>query len=154
MTYWDYRTVDIGVCVIANLVNILMTGIFLSRPRGLKRVEYVLGLSQIALGLPLLAVVIYNAAESREIWFVILPLMLVVFLLVELLLDYILKLEFRSTRLLVPYLLLFYLALMGMVGYAFQVGRSFGFVTLGTYFLQLFAAWYSYAKIGHGEVRK
>jgi hypothetical protein len=69
---------------------------------------------------------------------------------VEFVLDYWLELDFRHSRLLGPYLLLYYLALMGMIGYSFQVGRVFGFVTLATYFLQLAATGYSYRKVGHG----
>jgi hypothetical protein len=61
-----------------------------------------------------------------------------------------LKLDFRSTALLWPYLLVFYVALMGMIGYSFLIKKSFGYVTLCTYFLALLATWYSYAKVGHG----
>ncbi len=78
----------------ANVVNGLMAGIFLSRPKGWRRVEYVLGWVQIALALPLGVAV--NVAHKREWWFVVLPSLLVAFLIVELLLDYILKLEFRT----------------------------------------------------------
>jgi hypothetical protein len=38
---------------------------------------------------------------------------------------------------------------MGMIGYAFLVGRVFGFITLVTYFMQLAATAYSYAKVGY-----
>jgi hypothetical protein len=38
-----------------------------------------------------------------------------------------------------------------MIGYSFLIGNAYGFVTLGTYFLGLFATWYSYAKVGHGS---
>jgi len=145
------RAVDVAVFVVANLVNVLMVGIFLSRPKGLKRVEYRLGLVQIALALPVGVAVIVNAVGRREWWFVVLPSLLLAFLIIELLFDYILKLEFRNTRLLWPYLLLYYLALMGMIGYCFQVGVVYGFITLATYFLNLFATWYSYSKVGHGR---
>ena len=39
---------------------------------------------------------------------------------------------------------------MAMVGYSFLIKKSFGYVTLCTYFLGLLATWYSYAKVGHG----
>ena len=147
----DYRVVDVAVFVMANLVNVLMIGIFLSRPKGLERVEHRLGLVQIALALPVGVAVIVNAVGKREWWFVVLPTFLVAFLIVELLFDTVVKLEFRNTRLLWPYLLLYYLALMGMIGYCFQVGVVYGFITLATYFLNLFATWYSYSKVGHGR---
>ncbi len=82
----DFRIIDIAIFVIANLINLLLIGIFLSRPKGLKKVEHVLGLFVVA-----------------------------------------------------------------MIGYSFLIGKTYGFVTLGTYFLGLFATWYSYSKVGHGK---
>jgi len=141
---------DTALFVIANLVNILMIGIFLSRPWGLKRLERVLGLVSITLALPLGFAVVMNALGGREWWTVALPSLLAAFLIVELILDYILRLPFRSSRLLGPYLLLYYLSLMGMIGYAFLVSEAYGFITVATYFLNLLATWYSYPKVGHG----
>jgi hypothetical protein len=146
----DYRMVDTGLFVIANLVNILLIGIFLSRPWGLKRLERILGLISIALALPVGLAVVMNALGGREWWTVVLPSLLVAFLIVELILDYILRLPFRNNRLLWPYLLLYYLSLMGMIGYAFLVSEAYGFITLATYFLNLLATWYSYSRVGHG----
>jgi hypothetical protein len=73
-----------------------------------------------------------------------------VFLSVEVALDYILKCDFRSTLLLVPYLLAYYLSAMGMVGYSFLTERRYGFLTLVTYFLSQLAVFYSYLVVGHG----
>jgi hypothetical protein len=146
----DFKTIDLGVFIIANLVNILLVGIFLARPVGFKKVEYILGLVMVSLILPVGFAVLLNALRRREWWTIVLPLLLILFLVIELLFDYILKLDFRSTALLWPYLLVFYVALMGMIGYSFLVKKSFGYVTLCTYFLSLLATWYSYAKVGHG----
>ena len=146
----DFRIIDIAIFVIANLVNLLLMGIFLSRPKGLKKVEYVLGLFTVSMIFPVSVAVIMNILGKRDWWTLVLPLVLILFLAVELLFDYILKLSFRKTRLLWPYLFLYYLALMAMIGYSFSIGKPFGFVTLGTYFLNLLATWYSYSKVGHG----
>lgn len=144
------RTIDLLVFVVANLVNLLMIAIFLSRAQGWKGVERALGIVVIALAAPAALAVGLNLLGGREWWTIVLPALLVVFLALELVLDYILKLDFRRTRLLGPYLLLYYLALMGMIGYSFSIGKPYGFVTLVTYFLQLAATWYSYTKVGHG----
>ena len=150
ITCTDYRTVDAALFAIANLVNLLMIGIFLSRPVGLERVELVLGTVFVTMALPVGAAVILNTLGGREWWTMILPIPLILFCVVELVLEYVLKLDFRKTALLWPYLILYYLALITMIGYAFGVGKSYGFVTLGTYFLNLLATWYSYSKVGHG----
>ena len=146
----DFRIVDITLFVIANLVNLLMVGIFLARPKGLERVEFVLGIVVVAMALPVGAAVISNILGKREWWTTVLPLLLLLFLVIELLFDYILKIDFRSTALLWPYIIVYYLGLMGMVGYSFLIGKPYGFVTLGTYFLNLFATWYSFSTSGHG----
>ena len=147
----DYRIIDITIFIIANLVNLLLIGIFLSRPKGLKKVEQVLGLFVVTMILPVGVAIILNFLAKREWWTIVLPLIFILFLKVELLFDYILTWNFRKTRWLWPYLLLYYTALMAMIGYSFLIGKSYGFVTLGTYFLGLFATWYSYAKVGHGH---
>jgi hypothetical protein len=147
----SFQIADMVMVVIANAVNLLMVGIFLSRPPGWKRVEYVLGIVLMALGVPALAAIVLNAVGQREWWSFVLPIPLVLLCGVELLLDYILKLPFRQTWLLGPYLGIFYLAQFGLIGYAFLVGKVQGFVTLGTYFLSLLATWYSYSRVGHGR---
>jgi hypothetical protein len=139
-------TTDLVVVVAANLFNLLMSAIFFTRPKGWKRFEQVVGLVMVALALPLGAAVILNAREQREWWFVVLPIPLILHCIVELLLDYMLKLDFRRSRLLGPYLALFYLGQMSLIGYAFVVKPAYVFVTLATYFLCLGAARYAHAK--------
>ena len=146
----DFRIIDIGLFIIANLINLLLIGIFLSRPKGLKKVEHILGLFVVAMILPVGIAIILNILGKREWWTIVLAMILILFLKIELLFDYILKLNFRKTRLLWPYLFLYYLAMMAMIGYTFLISKPFGFVTLSTYFLGLFATWYSYSKVGHG----
>jgi len=149
----NHQLVDTALVVIANLFNVLVAIIFLSRPFGLKRLEHALGLIDGALALPAGIAAVLNALAGREWWAVLLPALLAIYLLVELLLDYVLKLDFRHSRLLGPYLLLFYASQMGMIGYAFLVDETYGFVTLLTYFLCLGATAYSYRKVGHGRGR-
>jgi hypothetical protein len=143
--------VDLSVFVSANLFNILLIGVFLCRPWGLQRAEKALGLATVALTVPFSLAFFFNLAGGREWWTVVLPGIMVVHLLVETLLDYVLQVDFRGTALLGPYLLIFYLAQMGMIGYSFLIGKGFGAFTLSTYFLCLLATWYSYAKVGHGQ---
>jgi hypothetical protein len=145
-----FQIIDLTLFVVANLVNILMVGIFLSRPKGLKHIEKKLGIVLITLAIPVAISILLNIAGKREWWSIVLPSLLVVFLIVELIFDYILKLDFRHTSLLWPYLLLYYVSLWGMIGYTFLIGKPYGFATLITYFLNLLATWYSYSRVGHG----
>ena len=127
--------IDALVIVIANAVNLLMVGIFLARLYGKERVERIIfGIPLLLLGVPLVGSVLENGILARAWWTIVLPLPLIGFLLVELALDYILKIEFRTTRLVGPYIGLYYVAFMLMVGYSFVAGGALGFITLGTYF--------------------
>lgn len=144
------RAVDNALFAIANLVNLLLIGIFLSRPFGLGGLERLLGWLFVGLALPVALCIIWNAMAKRGGWYVVLPSLLLVFMIVELVLDHILHFDFRNTGWLWPYLVLYYLSLMGMIGYSFLVSRTYGFITLVTYFLNLLATWYSYSRVGHG----
>lgn len=148
--FFNHQTIDIVIFIIANLVNILLIGILFSRAKKLDKIENILGIVLVALVVPIIAAVIINLLEDREWWTVVLPLFLILFCVVELIFDYILKLEFRNTALLYPYLIIFYFALMGMIGYSFLIGKPYGFVTLSTYFINLLTIWYSYSRVGHG----
>jgi hypothetical protein len=146
LTFLPFETIDLVVVVAANLFNLLMTAIFLTRPKGWKRFERIAGLVMVSMALPLGAAVILNLQFQRAWWFIVLPLPLILHCIVELLLEYILKLDFRRSRLLGPYLALFYLGQLGMIGYAFVVVPAYGFVTLATYFLCLGATRYAHLK--------
>jgi hypothetical protein len=147
---WRVHTIDMALFLMANLVNLLIIGIMLSRPLGLRRLERILGLGAVACALPTALAVVLNAAGGREWWAVVLPTLFVAYLVLELLLDYVLKLDFRNTRLLWPYLLVYYVALNAMIGYTFLVDEVYGFVTLATYLMGLLATWYSYSRVRHG----
>jgi hypothetical protein len=142
--------IDVALVIVTNLFNLIVAAIMLSRVGKWRRVERTLGWISVALSLPVAIALVLNILARREWWAIVLPGIFLAFLLVELVLDYVLKLAFRQTRLLGPYLLLFYGAQMGMIGYAFLAGEVYGAVTLVTYFVCLGATGYSYSKVGHG----
>jgi hypothetical protein len=142
--------VDNGMVVLANAFNLLVVAVFLARARKLQRLEWMLGLAIVLLALPTAAAVIANMLAGREWWTCLLPIFLLSYCVLEFLLDYVFKSDFRKTDFLYAYLAVFYLAALAMIGYSFGVQKLFGFITLGTYFLGLVAAWYSYKKVGHG----
>jgi hypothetical protein len=146
----DYRLFDLAVFLVANTYNLLMIVVFLARVRGKKRIEAIAGLEAVSMALPLAFAVVVNALGQRGFWYIFLPLPLVLHCVIELFVDYIWKVNFRQTRWLWPYLILFYIGQWFLVGYTFQVSNTYGFVTLVTYFLCLAATAYSYSKVKHG----
>jgi len=148
-----FENIDNLLVAIANLFNLLIVGIMLSRPGQKEKLERALGLIVVILTFPLLGGMFVNFYYQRPWWTIVLPGILIFFCFLEFLLDYVFKISFRQSRWLWGYLLFFYLAQWGMIGYGFGVNWIFGFVTLLTYFLSLAATAYSYAKVGHGKIR-
>lgn len=145
------KAADLAVFGAANLVNVLLAVLFYVRWRGLERVEYVLGLIIISMIVPLCAAAASNIIARREWWSFVLPLVLVLYLLIELLLDYVFKIPFRDTGLLWGYIIVFYAGIWATIGYSFLIGKKFGAVTLATYFIQLGVMIFTHAKGGlHG----
>jgi hypothetical protein len=144
-----YPALDLAVVIIANLVNLVLCLIFLNRVFGRAAWEQGLGYASVVMALPLAVIAAANLLGGRSWAYGLLPLVMVAYLALEYVLDYLLKVNFRQTRLLGPYLLLYYLGLFALIGYAFLAGRLYGFVTLLTYFLNLGATFYSYRKVGY-----
>ena len=145
----NHRYLDLVLVSLANLMNLFMVVVFMTRVMNVDRMQffgYVWGVFILLLGYG----VVYNIKAKRGGWAIALPLLLFIFLVVEVLLDYIFAYNFRSTALLGPYLLLYYVSILAMIGYSFLVRKQYGFITLVTYFLSQIAAIISYIKVGHG----
>ena len=139
---FDLGQLDLDLFLMANLFNLLTTVILLARTRGMVQLEYNLGLIWVAMIALVGAIIILNYMNKREWWTTILPLFFLAFLVLELVLDYILKLNFRETQLLWPYLTLFYISQFTMIGFSFLANKQYGYVTLVTYFILLLTTLY------------
>lgn len=82
-------------------------------------------------------------------WQIWLPLPWAVHSVVELVVDYAHPIDFRTTRWLWPYLILFYVGQWLLIGYSFLVSNVAGALALSTYFACLGATIYSYRRVGH-----
>jgi hypothetical protein len=142
--------IDNGVVILANVFNLLVVALFFARANESRQLEWALGLAIVILALPTATAVVANILAKREWWTYVLPIFLLSYCVLEFLLDYVLKSDFRKTDFLYAYLTIFYLAALAMIGYSFGVRKLYGFITLGTYFLGLIASWYAYTRGGHG----
>jgi hypothetical protein len=143
---FDLGQLDLGLFLIINLFNLLTTVILLARMRGMAQLEYNLGLINLAMIVPVGAIIILNFMNQRKWWTTVLPLLFLVFLVLELVFDYILKLNFRETQLLWPYLMLFYVSQFAMIGFSFSAKKKYGYVSLVTYFILLLTTLYARMK--------
>jgi hypothetical protein len=148
------HAIDLGVVIIANLINLLLVVMFLARAAAGTRenpVERGVSLVILAMAIPLAGALVINLLAKRGAWYAILPAMTIAFLALELILDYVLKIDFRNMgKVLAPYLILYYLNQFAMIGYSFMVAKPYGFLTLVTYFINLAATFYSFARVKHG----
>lgn len=141
--------IDIVVVFTAILFNLSVVGIMLSRVPGWKEIEQILGLFYLALILPMGLGAFHNAINQRAPWYWILPGLVILYLFIEGILDYILHYDFRRSKWLSLSLSVFYFTQSGMVGYAFLVDVGWGITVLVTYFMSMAATAYSYAKVKH-----
>ena len=133
----DYRKVDLIVVYLANLINVIMTILFTARIFGLPQVEYLLGIVGMVMGFVLGYIAFLNKKNKRDKWEAYLLIPILLFFIVDLILDYVLTFEFRSTAIVGPYVLLYYLGLWGLIGYSFRFDKKWGFLTLATYFMNM-----------------
>jgi hypothetical protein len=134
----DLENIDLFVVCSANLINVVMSFLFVARISALPQVERVLGIVAMVVGFCLGVIAYINRRNERDKWETILLAPIFLFFVLELLLDYVLDFDFRSTSFAGPYVLFYYVGLWGLIGYAFRFDRKWGFLTLATYFLNMF----------------
>ena len=109
----DHKRIDLIVVYIANFINVIMVILFVARIFGLPQMEYVLGIVAMMLGFSLAYVAFLNKKSKRDNWEAYLPIPIVLFFVVDLVLDYFLAFDFRNTAIVGPYILLYYVGLWG-----------------------------------------
>lgn len=112
------------VFILSLLANVLSLLMFLARVHW-PGVAGLLGNLALAMGVPALVVAIVGALAGLGVMFWLMPLLYAAFCLFGLIVDVILNVEFRQPRrpaILVPFLVLFYVSLIGMWGMLWQLG--------------------------------
>jgi phosphatidylserine synthase len=136
--YWAALT----VWVVVNAVNLLQAAGFISRVRtgGSMAINHILGYVMIALAVPAaVALVAFVLAGAGWLYWLG-PALYLAFIALEIVIDYVRPVEFRSPRrpeILVPYLLLFFGAILLMGIQMFNLDRGLWLVTVATTVLLL-----------------
>jgi len=120
--------------IVAVFIYSLIILVFLARLAAHETLGHVLGLVLIALIVPLLYLVFTARGAGRPtLYFVQLGLM-IVYLIVELLLDYIFKLDFRNVRwMTITYVMLFFAGTGGMLGVASHAGKGWSYASIALF---------------------
>ncbi len=137
----------VGGGVVANLLLAAMFVARVHRPT----LAHTFGLTGTAMAVPMGVASVLAWAAGGEGWDIALPLVFVLFAVVEIMVDEVLDFEVRASGWLWPYLLLFYVAQWAVIGAAFRASEPGGFAVLASYFVCLVATAYSYRRVGHGE---
>lgn len=99
--------------------------VFVARLAGKPAIGHLIGYLEFALSIPLVYLLIKAPAEHRPALYYIQIAAILLWLLVELLLDYILKIDFRHTRwIVITYVVLFFAGAGGLVGIASNAGTG------------------------------
>jgi len=111
--------------VLAYFIDITVILIFIVRLMRRPALEHGLGLALMIAAFPLVYLLAVAPSLQRPaIYYIQIGLMLA-FLLVEFLLDYVLKIDFRNTRwMIIAYVMVFFSGTGGMIGVASQAGRA------------------------------
>jgi len=111
--------------VVAVLINLLMISLFLFRLKNIPKIEYWIGILAILNIIPLGYLFIKSFKENRPIIYFIQIGLMISYLILELLLDYILQIDFRQNlKIVIPYIVLFFTATGGMLGVARLAGKG------------------------------
>lgn len=123
--------------------------IFILRLLGFSKIEYWTGLIFILTSVPITyLLIIANEHQRPAIYYIQLSVMLI-FILAELFLDYILKVDFRNTKwMVIPYATLFFAATGGMIGIISQSGKIFSVTSIVLFFIMIFLAFFQRVKTG------
>ena len=135
--------------VTAIAILVLMIMVFVFRLAKQPVTEHITGIIFLLAAVPLVYLLIQSAHLQRPgIYYVQIVLMLA-FIVVELLLDYIFKLEFRQTRwIVILYVMLFFASTGGMIGVASHAGHIWTYTAIGLFLIMAFLTFYQRAKTG------
>lgn len=120
---------DLLFVVTAVVFNIQIIGIYIARQQGRDELVKIFGLFTIAQALPLAIVFINHLWSGSESWIRVGFTVILFYLIVELLLDFIYKVDFRGNPALhIPYILLFYGVEFSLIAIAFSINTASGYL--------------------------
>lgn len=138
-------TFDLIFVLAAIAFNLLIASIFVAQKKERIDLIRIFGTLWLTLAIPLVIVFIHYLIVGRELWIMIYFGFIFLYMLVELLLDYVFKLEFRQKWIThAPYIVLEYIALFGLIGISFSIDRTWGFLVSISFWVLLASLIYLY----------
>lgn len=136
---------DLLFVATAVVFNIQVMGIYVAGKQ--QRIDIVrrLGTAVISLALPIGIVLLNDLINGAARWILFGLVLILIYLLVELLADFIFKIDFRSKPVLhIPYIILFYLAEIAFIRIAFSISTVAGYLVSVSFWLLLACLLYAF----------
>lgn len=135
---------DLLFVVTAVVFNIQIIGVYLAGKQKRYDLVRVFGLVTLTLAMPLAILFVYYLVVGTEAWIMAGFMFIFLYLFVELLFDFILKIEFRSKPILhVPYIILFYIVEIAFIAIAFSIDAVSGYLVSISFWALLLSLIYS-----------
>ena len=131
--------VTLGLCIL----------IFVFRLSGLPAIEWWLGVMFLATTIPFTYLLIHARAHQRPTIFYVQVSAILLYILIELFLDYIFHIDFRNVRwMTVLYVTFFFAGTGGLIGIASLAGKRWSAVAIVLFLIMTFLAFWQRAKTG------
>jgi hypothetical protein len=120
---------DLVFVLTAIAFNLLIAGIFVAQKKGRLELVKTIGTAWLLLAIPLAIVFVKYLVKGRDLWIMICFGSVFLYMFLELLLDYILRIEFRQKPIThVPYIIMEYIALFSLIGISTAIDRTWGYI--------------------------
>jgi len=129
----------------AVIFNIGVSGVYLASKFDNDFFLQTFGLIVVLLSIPFTISLIIYIKKKAEKKITISLAIILFYLFLEIVLDYILKIPFRDILALhIPYIIIFYAAAFSIIGVSFNINRKIGFIVLVTFWILIGCLIYTY----------
>ena len=136
---------DAAFVLSALLFNVLVSAVYVSTKLDLTALRQIIGYVFISLIVPFTLTLRGYVREGAERKIVISNTVVLLYLVLELLLDYVLKIPFREMLAIhVPYIIVFYAAEFSLMSVSFHIRRKAGYAVAATFCVLLLCLAYLY----------
>ena len=124
------RTTDLVGAITANSYMLLIIAMFIARILGRLEIGRWIGIVSSFVLIPIICLFVVAFKTDRHIIYFIWLTLMILFVLFELIVDDILRVDFRNTQwAVIPYVMFFFAATGGMIGLASQAGKQWSIIT-------------------------
>jgi len=137
---------DLLFVITAVAFNLLIAALFIASKKMHLKLMRAFGIAWLSLVIPLTIVFVYYLLAGRDTMILVAFGGVFLYMLVEWLLDYVFKIDFRSKRSQhIPYIVLEYIALFGLIRIALTIDRVAGYIVSISFWILMASLIYWYA---------